>query len=78
KNEERNLEEQEKRNLEHSVRVPMPRRGHSLGVKSHLSGPNHPRLGVAHQPQAPQGHSKPTPRRPTQRLGVTKHPEAQV
>ncbi|MED6220164.1 hypothetical protein PIB30_042150 [Stylosanthes scabra] len=79
KNEERKLEEQERKNLEHSVRVSTPRRGHSrLGVQSHFSRPNHQRLGVAHQPQAPQGHSKPTPRRPTQRLGVTKHPEAQL
>ncbi|MED6176375.1 hypothetical protein PIB30_087655 [Stylosanthes scabra] len=41
------LEEQKKRNLEHSARAPTPRRGHShLGVQSHFSGPNHPRLGV--------------------------------
>ncbi|MED6215091.1 hypothetical protein PIB30_109924, partial [Stylosanthes scabra] len=47
KNEERKLEEQEKKNLENSVSAPTPRRGHSrLGVQSHFSGPNHPRLGV--------------------------------
>ncbi|MED6223972.1 hypothetical protein PIB30_079363 [Stylosanthes scabra] len=38
KNEKRKLEEQEKRNLEHSVRAPTPRRG--------FSGPNQPCLGV--------------------------------
>ncbi|MED6151342.1 hypothetical protein PIB30_081572, partial [Stylosanthes scabra] len=47
KNEERKLEEQERKNLEHSVRDPTPRRGHSrLGVQSHSSEPSHSCLGV--------------------------------
>ncbi|MED6112046.1 hypothetical protein PIB30_058112 [Stylosanthes scabra] len=79
KNEEKKLEEQERKSLEHSVRAPMPRRPKSL-LRAKPSTPRcgHRRLGMAHQPQASQGHSKPTPRRPTQCLGVTKHPEAQV
>ncbi|MED6128569.1 hypothetical protein PIB30_099202 [Stylosanthes scabra] len=47
KNGERKLEEQERRNLEHSVRVTTPRHGDSrLGVQSSSPGSNYPRLGV--------------------------------
>ncbi|MED6223047.1 hypothetical protein PIB30_070211 [Stylosanthes scabra] len=47
KNGERKLEEQERKNLEHSIRAPTPRRGDSrLGIQSSSPGSNHPRLGV--------------------------------
>ncbi|MED6166120.1 hypothetical protein PIB30_105915 [Stylosanthes scabra] len=49
KNGERKLEEQERRNLEHSNRAPTPRRGDScldVGVQSRSPGVDHPRLGV--------------------------------
>ncbi|MED6224627.1 hypothetical protein PIB30_085968, partial [Stylosanthes scabra] len=47
KNGERKLEEQERRNLEHSARAPTPRRGDlRLGVQSSSPGLSHPRLGV--------------------------------
>ncbi|MED6176469.1 hypothetical protein PIB30_088485 [Stylosanthes scabra] len=52
-NEERKLEEQKGRKLEHSARAPMPRRGDSrLGVQNNSPGVAHPRLGV---PSPPQG-----------------------
>ncbi|MED6213589.1 hypothetical protein PIB30_094879 [Stylosanthes scabra] len=48
KNEERKLEEQKGRKLEHSTRAPTPRRGDScLGVQSSNPGVAHPGLGVA-------------------------------
>ncbi|MED6111828.1 hypothetical protein PIB30_055953 [Stylosanthes scabra] len=47
KNEERKLEEQERRNSEHSTRAPTPRRGDSrLGIQSSSPGLSHPRLGM--------------------------------
>ncbi|MED6202302.1 hypothetical protein PIB30_103979 [Stylosanthes scabra] len=47
KNEERKLEEQKGRKLEHSARAPTPRRGDSrLGVQSSNPGVAHPSLGV--------------------------------
>ncbi|MED6138148.1 hypothetical protein PIB30_071531 [Stylosanthes scabra] len=57
KNGERKLEEQERRNLEHSARAPMPRHGDScLGVQSSSPGLSHPRLGMdLGVPSPPQG-----------------------
>ncbi|MED6127904.1 hypothetical protein PIB30_092498 [Stylosanthes scabra] len=47
KNEERKLEEQKGRKLEHSARAPTPSRGDSrLDVQSSNPGVAHPRLGV--------------------------------
>ncbi|MED6161919.1 hypothetical protein PIB30_065348 [Stylosanthes scabra] len=55
KNGERKLEEQERRNLEHSARAPTHRRGNSrLGIQSSSPGISHPRLGV---PSPPQGQA---------------------
>ncbi|MED6152460.1 hypothetical protein PIB30_092348, partial [Stylosanthes scabra] len=69
KNEERKLGEQKRRKLKHSVRAPTPRHGDSrLGIQNSNPGVDHPRLGVAEQ--AHPGYSRPTPRRPTQCLGV--------
>ncbi|MED6111770.1 hypothetical protein PIB30_055374 [Stylosanthes scabra] len=52
KNEERKLEEQEKRNLEHSARAPTPRPKRPkplLRAKPSTPWHGHQRLGVAHQ-----------------------------
>ncbi|MED6200126.1 hypothetical protein PIB30_082174, partial [Stylosanthes scabra] len=47
KNEERKLEEQKRRKLEHSARAPTPRRGDScLGVQNSNPRIDHPCLGV--------------------------------
>ncbi|MED6214946.1 hypothetical protein PIB30_108388 [Stylosanthes scabra] len=47
KNGERKLEEQKRKNLEHSARASTPRHGASrLGVQSSSPGSDHPRLGV--------------------------------
>ncbi|MED6116916.1 hypothetical protein PIB30_104822, partial [Stylosanthes scabra] len=46
KNGERKLKEQERKNLEHSVRAPTPRHGDSrLGIQSSSPGSSHPCLG---------------------------------
>ncbi|MED6212819.1 hypothetical protein PIB30_087135 [Stylosanthes scabra] len=72
KNGERKLEEQERKNLKHSIRVPMPRRGDSrLGVQSSSPGSNHPRLGDGLLRAKP-----PTPRRGHLRLGVAHQSQA--
>ncbi|MED6166524.1 hypothetical protein PIB30_110168 [Stylosanthes scabra] len=67
KNEERKLEEQERRKLEHSARALTPRRGDSrLGVQSSSPGVDHPRLGVDTTPRRPKSSSGPS----HPRLGV--------
>ncbi|MED6164167.1 hypothetical protein PIB30_087061 [Stylosanthes scabra] len=74
KNEERKLEEQKGRKLEHSARASTPRIGDSrLGVQSSNPGVAHPRLSVATNAYASQVLLKAkssTPRRGQQRLGV--------
>ncbi|MED6200420.1 hypothetical protein PIB30_084879 [Stylosanthes scabra] len=58
KNGERKLEEQERRNLEHSARAPTPRRGDlRLGVHSSSPGLSHPRLPT---PRRPKSSSEPS------------------
>ncbi|MED6223772.1 hypothetical protein PIB30_077340 [Stylosanthes scabra] len=67
KNGERKLEEQERRNLEHSARAPTPRRGDSrLGVQSSSPGLSHPCLGMDTTPRHPKFSSGPS----HPRLGV--------
>ncbi|MED6190003.1 hypothetical protein PIB30_101512 [Stylosanthes scabra] len=61
KNGERKLEEQERRNLEHSARAPTPRHGDSrLGVQSSSPGFSHPRLGMDTTPRRPKSSSGPS------------------
>ncbi|MED6189007.1 hypothetical protein PIB30_091405 [Stylosanthes scabra] len=74
KNEERKLEEQKGRKLEHFARAPTPRRGDSrLGVQNSNPGVDHPRLGMdtnAYASQVLLRAKSSTPRRQHQRLGV--------
>ncbi|MED6226037.1 hypothetical protein PIB30_099525, partial [Stylosanthes scabra] len=61
KNEERKLEEQKGRKLEHSTRAPTPRRGDSrLGVQSsnpRVAHPRLPRLGIPSPPKGQVTHA---------------------